>query len=180
MALVSTGSDRSFVVASMCTKFASLHIEITSVSPGNTTPENRARYEATDAEVSFQSVVHDRLADDPERAEAVENRAIEATERGESRIGMQGVPIAAEAIEKRLLGDRPCFDNQIGSPIRSGLTAFGIGSKPGWPDSPREAPLPASKDRCSVGEERSSRIRRNRLDHDQGCLALVKHAGDAC
>ena len=72
---------------------------------------------------------------EPVGAEPVQDRAVEAAHLGELGIGVQRVPVAAEAVRERLVGPRLVGDDLVG---------VAVGRHVRGPDGPRSPPKPPS------------------------------------
>ncbi len=119
--------------------------------------------------VTFAKGVDHMAARVPECAKAVQDRALKADRLGEVGIGVQRVPVAAEAIEQRLVGGHFLFDARVGRAVwrldrRCGLAAIAA-----------PAARAAHHDDQVVLDQRFAVLGvADRLDVDDGVFALVQ------
>ena len=164
----------------------STQISVVSVSPGWPGLENRPSIERNRTGSSAQSRVEQRAPGEAHRAQAHQDRPVEAGDLREPRVGVDPVVVArGDPVEQRLGRRRLVRDGVVGCAIggdlgRSGCSRAGLRRVAAGAAVAAEAALAAEEERRAGAEPRlpSGGVDRVPLGDDQRARALVVDAGD--
>ena len=111
------------------------HIATVSASPGSTGEAKRRLDVVELGDVAVAQAVQQRPTGEPVAAQAVEDRAVEAAHRGELRVAVQRVAVAAEPVDQRLVGRGLVGDLDVGGALRRDVlrARWGRGRRPSRP-----------------------------------------------